>query len=345
MVLPFEAEYRQRYYQLLDEVFESNFWSDGKMTRKFEEKFEEFTGLFSCAVSSGGAGLLSTLEYVGVRGKEVIVPANTFWATAQAVKKAGARVVYADCNREDLCMSFEDMTKKVTSDTKAVIVVHIGGHIAFEIEKISQYCKEHNIALIEDCAHAHGAEWNGKAAGSWGVAGSYSFYATKTVPLGEGGMVVSTDKELIKWMKKFRNYGKEVINGNVVTYPMKEGFNYRINEFTAALGIVQMERLPMILEWKRNLARKFDCIFDKRVILPEGMKSGYYKYIVFDQDLEEETGKVFNYTDFGNEIEGIEMVLPNSYWVAAHHKCVPIYYGWDKSNDSVEGIRAHLIKH
>jgi len=345
MVLPFEDEYRQRYYQLLDEVFESNFWSDGKMTRKFEEKFEECSGLFSCAVSSGGAGLLSILEYVDVRGKEVIVPANTFWATAQAVKKAGARVVYADCNREDLCMSFEDMTKKVTSDTKAVIVVHIGGHIAFEIEKISQYCKEHNIALIEDCAHAHGAEWNGKVAGSWGVAGSYSFYATKTIPLGEGGMVVSADKELISWMKKFRNYGKVVINGNVVTYPMKEGFNYRVSEFTAALGIVQMERLPMILEWKRNLARKFDCIFDRRVILPEGMKSGYYKYIVFDQDLEEETGKVFNYTDFGNEIEGIEMILPNSYWVADHHKCAPIYYGWDKADNSIEEIRAHLIRH
>ena len=105
MVLLFEKEYRERFYQLLDEIFESNFWSDGKMTRTFEEKFEAFTGLNSCAVTSGGAGLLSILEYVGVRGKEVIVPANTFWATAQAAKKAGAAVVYADCNREDLCLS------------------------------------------------------------------------------------------------------------------------------------------------------------------------------------------------------------------------------------------------
>ena len=88
MVLPFEKEYKERYYQLLDEVFESNFWSDGKMTRTFEEKFGEFTGLYACAVTSGGTGLLSILEYVDVRGKEVIVPANTFWATAQAAKKA-----------------------------------------------------------------------------------------------------------------------------------------------------------------------------------------------------------------------------------------------------------------
>ena len=155
-------------------------------------------------------------------------------------------------------------------------------------------------------------------------------------------MIVSRDKDLIAWMKKFRNYGKEVINGSIVTYPMKEGFNYRINEFTAALGIVQLERLPVILEWKRNLAEKFDRIFEKRVILPEGMKSGYYKYIVFDQKLREETGKVFNYTDFGNEIEGKTLELPNSYWVAEHHKCAPIYYGWDKAMLPAEEIGKYL---
>lgn len=342
MVLPFEKEYRERYYQLLDDVFESNFWSDGKMTKMFEEKFEEFTGLYSCAVTSGGAGLLSILEYVDVSGKEVIVPANTFWATAQAAKKAGAKVVYTDCNRDDLCMSYDDMVSKVTPETKAVIVVHIGGHIAFEINKIVKFCKEHNIALVEDCAHAHGAEWDGKTAGGYGLAGSYSFYATKTMPLGEGGMIVSKDQELITWMKKFRNYGKEVINGNVVTYPMKQGFNYRISEFTAALGIAQLEHLPVILEWKRELAQKFDQIFDTRVRFPKGMKSGYYKYIVFDESLREETGKVFNHTDFGNEIEGIELDLPNSYWVAKHHKCVPIYYGWDKGGLSSEEIRKFL---
>lgn len=178
MVLPFEQEDRKRFYHLLDEVFDSNFWSDGAMTRRFEEKFEEYVGLHSCAVTSGGVGLLSILEYVGVRGKEVIVPANTFWATAQSVKKAGGQVVYADCNKEDLCMSYSDMLKKITPNTKAVIVVHIGGHIAFEIEKIAKYCGEHGIALLEDCAHAHGAQWKGKSAGSFGLAGSYSFYAT-----------------------------------------------------------------------------------------------------------------------------------------------------------------------
>lgn len=92
------------------------------------------------------------------------------------------------------------------------------------------------------------------------------------------------------------------------------------------------------------MARKLDSIFSERVIFPEGMKSGYYKYIVFDQDLNEETGKVFNDTDFGNEIEGIRAELPNSYWVAEHHKCVPIYYGWDKAEHSAEEIKKLLTK-
>lgn len=343
MVLPFEEEYREKYYQLLDNIFESNFWSDGQMTERFEQKFQELTGLYSCAVTSGGAGLLSIFEYVGVRGKDVIVPANTFWATVQSAKMAGANIIYADCNREDLCLNFEDLLNKVTPDTKAVVVVHIGGHIAFEIEKIAKFCNERNIALIEDCAHAHGAEWNGKSAGSWGMAGSYSFYATKTMPLGEGGMIVSRNKELIGWMKKFRNYGKKVVNGNIVTYPLKTGFNYRISEFTAALGIVQLERFPQIVDWKRALASKFDQIFKRHIEFPAGMKSGYYKYIVFDYPLKEETGKVFNKTDFGNEIEGIDLDLPNSYWVAEHHKCVPIYYGWKGSAFGLDELRELLL--
>lgn len=343
MVLPFENEYRKKYHYLIDAIFDSNFWSDGTMTETFEEKFRESCGLHSCAVTSGGVGLLAILEYINVKGKDVIVPANTFWATAQAAKKAGANVIYADCNRDDLCLSYADMVARITPNTKAVIVVHIGGHIAFEIEKIAAFCEEHGIALIEDCAHAHGAQWNGKSAGSWGIAGSYSFYATKTLPLGEGGMIVSKDKELIEWMKKFRNYGKEVIGGKIVTYPLKDGFNYRMSEFLAALGVVQLERLPYILAWKRELAAKYDQIFDRHVVFPEGMQSGYYKYIVFDYELTEETGKVFNKTDFGNEIEGIKTELPNSYWIAQHHKCAPIYYGWEKAMLTRDQLKNYLV--
>ncbi len=341
MVIPFEEEYRKKFYELEEQIFNSNFWSEGKMQRTFEEKFGEYVKLGARAVSSGGAGLLAILEYVDVHGKDVIVPANTFWADARAVQLAGGNVIFADCNKEDLCLSLEDLKKKVTASTKAVIVVHIGGHLAFEIEKIAQYCEEKGIALIEDCAHVHGGWWKGKTGGHYGLAGAYSFYATKTMPLGDGGMVVSKNQDLLKWIEKYRNYGKEVIDGHVY-YKLPDGFNFRINEFTAALGIVQMERLPQILAWKRELAQKYDQIFENRVRLPEGMESGYYKYIVFDTPLSQETGQVFGPGDLGDVIAGVEANVPNSHWVVEHHKCAPIYLGYEYAEKSADELREIL---
>lgn len=287
--------------------------------------------------------MAAILSYIGVEGKDVIVPDNTFWADARAVKYAGGNIIFADCNREDLCLSLEDLKKKVTENTKAVIVVHIGGHIAFQIEEIAAFCREKDIYLVEDCAHVHGAWWKGKTGGHYGFAGAYSFYATKTMPLGDGGMVVSKDQEFLRWVEKFRNYGKEVIDGHVY-YRMQNGFNFRLSEFSAALGIVQMERLPKILEWKRALAKKYDQIFENRVNLPEGMESGYYKYIVFDTDLKEETGQVFGSRDLGHVIANVEADLPNSKWVTEHHKCVPIYFGYEYANKSVEELRSILLR-
>ncbi len=342
MVIPFEEEYRKKFYALEEKIFESNMWSEGEILHTFEEKFGEFTGLGARGIADGGAALLAILSYIDVKGKDVIVPANTFWADAQAVHYAGGNVVFADCNRSDLCLSLEDLKKKVTPNTKAVILVHIGGHIAFQAEEIASFCKEKNIYLIEDCAHVHGARWNGKTGGHYGIAGAYSFYATKTMPTGDGGMVVSKDKDLLSYVEKFRNYGKEVLDGHVY-YRMKEGFNFRLSEFIAALGIVQLERMDHILSWKRELAKKYDQIFDNRVVFPEGMESGYYKYIVFDTPLKQETGQVFGPRDLGHRIAECDADVPNSEWVVEHHKCAPIFLGWEHFNKSVDEIRSILL--
>ncbi|MBI4978308.1 MAG: aminotransferase class I/II-fold pyridoxal phosphate-dependent enzyme [Spirochaetes bacterium] len=342
MVLPFDVAARKRYYALLDEVFDASFWSDGPKLKQFEESFSVYCGLHAKGISNGGVGLLSILDYINIKGMDVVVPSNTFWATAQAVKKAGGTVVYADCNKEDLCLSYTDLQKRITPKTKAVIVVHIGGHIAFEIEKIAAFCKSKKIILVEDCAHAHGAELNGKMGGSWGFAGAYSFYATKTMPMGEGGMVVSTDKGFIDWVGKYRNYGKEVVDGKV-TYPILDGFNYRMNEFTAALGIVQLERLPAILEWKRELAAKYDAIFNRRVVFSPNMKSGYYKYITFDYKLKEKSGGVYGMSDLCHVIEGRKEELPNTMWVAEHHQCPPIFHGWEKAGLKISELSKTLL--
>lgn len=342
MVIPFEKEYRERFYKLEEKIFDSNMWSEGQMLHTFEEKFGAYVQLGAKGIADGGAGLAAILEYIDVRNKDVIVPSNTFWADAQAVKYAGGNIIFADCNREDLCLSLDDLKKKITANTKAVIVVHIGGHIAFQIEEIADFCRQRGIYLVEDCAHVHGAWWNGKTGGHYGFAGSYSFYATKTMPLGDGGMVVSKDNDFLKWVEKFRNYGKEVIDGHVY-YRMQNGFNFRLSEFSAALGIVQMERLPKILEWKRKLAEKYDQIFENHVKFPKGMISGYYKYIVFDTPLRQQTGQVFGARDLGHRIAGIDADVPNSEWVVEHHKCAPIYFGYENADISIDELRKILL--
>lgn len=337
MKIPFEVEYRERLYALLDEVFDSNFLSEGPMVAWFEAAFGDFVGLGegrAAAFANCGLGLSAVLESVGVAGGEVVVPSNTFMATPLSAERAGARVVFADCNRYDLCLSADDLEKRITDKTKAVVVVHIGGHIAFDIDRIVDICQKAGVPLIEDCAHPHGASYNGRSAGTFGLAGVYSFYATKTMPTGEGGMVVSTDWGVMDYVRKWRNYGK-------FDYEVR-GLNARMNDVTAALGVVQLERLPEILEWKRRLARRYDEIFEQRVELPGGMESGFYKYIVFDTELSEVTGPVFG--EACHRIMGHDVVLPNTDWVTAHHACPPMYPGWDGGDMTADQLRERLLK-
>ena len=115
------------------------------------------------------------------------MPSNTFMATPLSAINAGGKVVFGDCNRDDLCMSFERCRGRPRSQPIAAVLVHIGGHLAFDTVPIAEFCRANGIFLLEDCAHAHGAAWNGRKPGSFGDAGIYSLYATKTVSTGEGG--------------------------------------------------------------------------------------------------------------------------------------------------------------
>jgi dTDP-4-amino-4,6-dideoxygalactose transaminase len=313
----FDPRDRERFHALIDEVIASGHWSEGEMTRRFEAAWQAYNDVEAVAFSSWSGGALAALHFAGVRGETVLCPSNTFMATPLAALHAGAEVQFVDCNREDLCLSFADFEAKAERyKPRAAFLVHIGGHLAFETELIAAYCAEHGIFLIEDCAHAHGAEWNGRRAGTYGDAGIYSLYATKTITTGEGGVLVSTRPEVIEYARAFRNYGKP-------SYEVP-GLNFRMNEFTAALGLVQIERLPEIVAWKNSVARSdLDPRYPARLQLPDGMVSGLYKYIVFDW-LERSTGRV--YDEPCHRIMGHQVELPNSDWVARNHSCVPLYY-------------------
>jgi dTDP-4-amino-4,6-dideoxygalactose transaminase len=305
-----------RIHEAFDKIVASNKWTEAYYTELFENKWAEHNNLHSAAFSSWSGAALSALDFYGLKGKTVLCPSNTFMATPLATMNAGAKVEFVDCNRFDLCMSFEDMKQKAEKFKPAAIwVVHIGGHLAFDIDKIADYCGKNGIVLLEDCAHAAGASWNGKKPGEWGDAGFYSFYATKTITTGEGGMLVTKHKDLLEHAKKFRNYGK-------FDYKVK-GLNYRITEFAAAIGAIETERLKEIIDFKNDYASKLDAEYSNRVKMPEGMVSGYYKYIVFDP-IEKSTGKV--YEEQCHRVMERDTVLPNSDWVSKNHWCVPIYY-------------------
>lgn len=313
----FEKEDTKKLHDYWDEIIKNQQWSEGKFTEEFEEKWAEYNRLHSVAYSSWSGAALAVSEYFNVNGKVVLCPSNTFMATPLSVIKAGGKVEFVDCNKEDLCLSFEDLKIKIEKyNPVAVWVVHIGGHVAFQIEEITALCKEKGIILLEDCAHSHGASWNGKKAGAWGDAGLYSFYATKTISTGEGGMLVTNNKDLLDFARQYRNYGK-------FDYKV-EGLNNRMSEFTAAIGCVQVNRQSDIIAWKNEYAKKqLDPQYPNRVIFPEDMVSGYYKYIVFDQ-IEKSTGKVYDQPC--HRIMKKDYELPNTEWIAQNHWCVPLYY-------------------
>lgn len=326
----FDHRDRERLHALWDGIMDDNVWSDGPLVKAFEESWSAWNGLPSVAASSWTGAALAALEFFELRGKTVLCPSNTFMASPLAIQAAGAKVEFVDCNREDLCMSFDDFERKVHAHKPAAaMLVHIGGHLAFDTERIAGLCHSEGIVLLEDCAHAHGASWSGRKPGSWGDAGLWSFAPTKTISTGEGGLLVSKRPEVVAFAQKFRNYGKP----DYAT----PGLNYRMNEFTAALGILGAERLEEITAWKNRVARnELDPLYPARVELPDGMVSGFYKYVVF-QPLERSTGKVYDQPC--HRVMGHQVDLPNTDWVAENHWCVPLYYR-PESRDAALGKEA-----
>jgi perosamine synthetase len=313
----FDQRDRPRLHELWDGILDSGQWSEGELTRRFEAAWTAWNELPSVAFAGWAGGAMAALEFADVRGETVLCPSNTFMATPLAILKAGGNVEFVDCRRDDLCMSFDDFEAKAEKHKpRAAVLVHIGGHLSFDADRVAAYCADNGIFLLEDCAHSHGAHWNGRKPGSWGDAGVYSFYATKTISTGEGGMLVSRRPELIEYAQKYRNWGK-------FDYEVK-GLNYRMNEFTAALGLLGTERLEEITAWKTHVARtELDPVHPAHVELPDGMVSGLYKYIVFDP-IEHSTGKV--YDEPCHRVLGSHVDLPNTDWVAQNHWCVPLYY-------------------
>ena len=223
----------------------------GEFITKFEEEFSKFVGTkYALATSNGTTALHLALVSLGIKEKdEVIVPDLTFVATANAVTYTGATSVFADIDPETWCIDPGDLKKKITSRTKALIPVHLYGHPA-DMDPINILAKEYGVYVIEDAAEAHGAEYKGKKVGSIGHCGIFSFYGNKIITTGEGGMITTNNDEVYERARLLRDHA---MSKEKRYWHTEIGYNYRITNLQAALGLAQLERIDELITKKRQI--------------------------------------------------------------------------------------------
>jgi len=277
----FPAEDRQRLLAQIDGILESGQLTLGRYTQEFEVAFAGLVGTrHAVAVNSGTSALEVILRTLDIQDASVVVPTNTFFATPASVLHAGGRVIFADAT-SNLCLDPESVLQVLTGDVKAVMVVHIAGLVPPELPQLQAICREHGLFLIEDAAHAHGSTLDGQPAGSLGHAAAFSFYPTKVMTSAEGGMITTNDEALYQRARVLRDQGKAGFYSNL---HVEMGYNWRLSEVHAAIGLSQLGRLEEFVAARRRIA----AIYDRELAgvagvqplsIPPQSRSNYYKYV------------------------------------------------------------------
>jgi dTDP-4-amino-4,6-dideoxygalactose transaminase len=283
----FPAADRDEIAAATAEILASGTLTLGPYTSQFEAAFaaahttDRAAPPHAVAVSSGTAALEISLRTVGVTGRDVIVPANTFFATAEAALRAGGRPVFADIDAQTFALSPSTLLASLTPQTAAVVLVHIGGLISPQVGELAAICAERGITLIEDAAHAHGASYNGLYAGSFGTAAGFSFFPTKVVTCGEGGMILTSSDHVEQQARIYRDQGKGSASAN---HHVLHGYAWRMSEQAAATGLVHLRRMAGFIEHRRSVAARYDAALAGLDGLdplgePPGCRTNFYKYI------------------------------------------------------------------
>ena len=227
--------------------------SKGKFIEEFEREFAKYCGVkYGVATANGTVALHLALKALGIgKGDEVIVPALTFVATANAVTYCNAKPVFVDSHPEYWCINPEKIEEKITPRTKAIIPVHLYGHPC-DMDQIMKIARNYNLYVIEDAAEAHGAEYKGKKVGSFGDISCFSFYGNKMITTGEGGMCLTNNEELAERMRNLRDHA---MSKNRRYWHETVGFNYRMTNLQAAVGVAQLKKLDEFIEKKRQIAK------------------------------------------------------------------------------------------
>jgi len=279
----FKPEWRQRFLELAGEILDSGQLTQGVNVKSLEEYFSRLLGSRNvAATNSCTASLHLAMLLIGIsKGDEVVVPSNTFAATANAVVYCGGTPVFAEIDPMTLNIDPNHVAELITEKTKAIIPVHLGG-VPCVMSKISNMAEERGIHIVEDCAHAHGAYYHGRPCGTFGDIACFSFYPTKVIAGPEGGLLVTADKDADTRGRILLNQGR----GGFGPLEISEiGYNYRMNEFQAAVIRVQMESLDEIVDkrteivqrYRRNLSRSRLVSVPKT---PADTRPSYYSFTV-----------------------------------------------------------------
>lgn len=262
------------------QVMRSGMLAQGPRVTLFENEFARYCGVHhGIAVNSGTAALHAALLALGIRpGDEVIVPSFTFFATASSVCMCGAKPVFADVDEDSFNLSVDAVQEALTQRTRAVIGVHLFGQ-PFAVRPIQEICGERGIHYVEDAAQAHGATYHGRKVGSMGTAGCFSFYPTKNMTTGEGGLITTGDPDLAQRIRRIINHGQS--EKYLHTFL---GYNFRMTNIGAAIGLAQLQKLDSFNARRRDTAQYYDArIRCPGLILPQviaGVEHVYHQYVV-----------------------------------------------------------------
>lgn len=323
MNIPYGRQYiDEEDIQAVVDVLKSDYLTTGPKIEEFEHIVADYVGAkYAVAVANGTAALHAACLAAGIGpGDEVITSPITFAASANCVLYCGGTPVFADIKKDTYNIDPEDIRRKITPKTKAIIPVHLAGQPC-DMDEIHKIAAEHHLTVIEDGAHALGAEYKGKKIGGLSDMTTFSFHPVKPVTTGEGGMVVTNSKELHQKLLLFRSHGitrdaSLLKNHEGAWYYEQQclGYNYRITDIQCALGISQMKKLNGFIEKRRVLAKRYDEAFAKckDIVIPhqmEGTNSGWHLYII--QVLNQKRREIF------------EKLRENGIGVNVHY--IPVY--------------------
>ncbi len=360
----FPALDREEIAAAVSDMLSTGMLTLGPYTRQFEAAFAAAHAPAQAApqdvpravaAASGTAALEIALRAVGIAGRDVILPANTFYATAAAALAAGGRPVFADIDAATFALSPATLAAALTPATAAVVLVHIGGLITPHVDEIRALCEDRGITLVEDAAHAHGSTYDGRFAGSFGTAAAFSFYPTKVVTSGEGGMILTASDELAAEARIYRDQGKGSFGAN---HHVRHGYAWRMSEQNAVTGLVHLRRMTSFIERRREVAARYDDALaglDGLSALgePDGCRGNFYKYIAvlppgadrarFKQELAESydvrlAGEVYDLPLHRQPVlaEFAGASLPVAEEMCARHVCLPVHS--DMQDDEIDQV-------